>query len=294
MNNLKDKNKDGFIFLDKILNHNHINSPSRKNIYNLRNKYILITEESKKSLSKDKTKEKKKRKIDNNLLNKKKDLNIISYDNQRNNLNLFNKNTISRNYNNKISSSVKRNNNMKSITNNNMKSISNPINKSHIDKNIYLKKKVDDVSKNVNSKKIINLNRKYNMNHIINQSNNHNYLVNLLLGNKKYDKNSNVRLYNLINKKSIKNLETNTKSSFSSKSSDFPNRASNICNISNIDKKNIPKPSISRNNINFYNPKESPMINHSSAVAKKVVHAALKPNSSRTGSSNNPVSNGAA
>ena len=141
MNNLKDKNKDGFIFLDKILNHNHINSPSRKNIYNLRNKYILITEESKKSLSKDKTKEKKKRKIDNNLLNKKKDLNIISYDNQRNNLNLFNKNTISRNYNNKISSSVKRNNNMKSITNNNMKSISNPINKSHIDKNIYLKKK---------------------------------------------------------------------------------------------------------------------------------------------------------
>jgi hypothetical protein len=64
-------------------------------------------------------------------------------------------------------------------------------------------------------------------------------------------------------------LETNTKSSFSSKSSDFPNRASNICNISNIDKKNIPKPSISRNNINFYNPKESPMINHSSAVAKK-------------------------
>ena len=249
INDLKHKNKSGFILIDQIINNNN-HSPSTKSIFKLRNKQIILSEERKKPFSKDK--DIKLKKLDNNILNNNKKSNVLSSEKQKNNFNNINKKTVSRNFNLKISSSVKINNSNK------VNSISNSINKTQIDKNIYFKKKVEDSSKIINTKKIINLNRKYNMPNQINHSSNHNYLVNLLLEDKKNDKNNNIKLYNMINKKNIKNLEINTKSSFISKYSDILSITSNA-NNNNLNKKIIPKPAITKNKNNIYSSKESPV-----------------------------------
>ena len=249
INDLKHKNKSGFILIDQIINNNN-HSPSTKSIFKLRNKQIILSEERKKPFSKDK--DIKLKKLDNNILNNNKKSNVLSSEKQKNNFNNINKKTVSRNFNLKISSSVKINNSNK------VNSISNSINKTQIDKNIYFKKKVEDSSKIINTKKIINLNRKYNMPNQINHSSNHNYLVNLLLEDKKNDKNNNIKLYNMINKKNIKNLEINTKSSFISKYSDILSITSNA-NNNNLNKKIIPKPAITKNINNIYSSKESPV-----------------------------------
>ena len=247
INDLKHKNKSGFILIDQIINSNN-HSPSTKSIFKLGNKQIILSEERKKPFSKDK--DIKLKKFDNNILNNNKKSKVLSSQKQKNNFN--NKKTVSRNFNLKISSSVKINNSNK------VNSISNSINKTQIDKNIYFKKKVEDSSKIINTKKIINLNQKYNIPNQINYSSNHNYLVNLLLEDKKNDKNNNIKLYNMINKKNIKNLEINTKSSFISKYSDILSITSNI-NNNNLNKKIIPKPAITNNKNHIYYSKESPV-----------------------------------
>ena len=245
----RSKNKNIY-FIDKILNNKY--NRSSKNIIKIQNNLINMSQERKKSLSK----EKKKNiiKINHHISNPdmKGDIDKLSYDNQKNN---YNKKTISRNYILKESSSVKTN---YTNINNNSKSITNSISNTKGDKNKYFKKKVDDSFKYINIKKIVNKN--YNKQNIYNNLNNHNYLINLFLGENKVIKNNNLNLYNNKNNNKIKSFEINNKSNFYSKSIDiikFNNSGDLNNNISN--KKSIPKPLISRNKIKVNLINESPM-----------------------------------
>ena len=237
-NNIKRENKNIY-FLDKILSNKF--SQSSRNISKLKNNHNFYSKETKLSLSKKKGKKdiQDNSLVNNNKSNKKTEINInkLNYDN---NNKKHNNKIISRNYFLKVSSSMKIKN-----TNNidtNKKLITNSINNSKFDY-FYFKKKLDDSSRYA---KIIN--QKYNMNNFCNNKSTHNILANLLLNNEKYNKNNNIKLYNLANKKSLKNLEINHKSSLFSKNSEMLSFNSNLNDkISN--KNNIPKPINIKNNI---------------------------------------------
>ena len=218
-NNLKnkneknDKNKSGIIIIDKKLNNNSQNKKITKT-KKLSNVDISFNKDRKKFISKEE-KNHDLSKISNSILfNNNKFTKLLSYDYQKYKPNYnLNKKIVSRNINIKLCSSVRTNR-----ANNNKKSSSNSINKTQADKNIYFKKKVDDSFKYLNLKKIVSgnkHNKKYiNSSHKIH--NNHNYLVNLLIEKEKKNSYNNLNLYSILDKKNIKQLEINSKSTFNS------------------------------------------------------------------------------
>ena len=241
-NNKNNFNKNNFnknIFIDKLINNKY--SPSRNILKPL--KQNMSSQERINSLSNKINKNKKK--INTNII-KKEDIKCNEKrkdDEIKNKSNKLNKILLSRNCNLKISYSVKNN----SI--NNQKSISSPINKTLANNdNVYFKKKIDDSFKLINIKRFIN--KKYN------NLGNHNFLVNLLL-DENINKNNNIKLYNIINKKQIKNYEISNKSSLCSKYSEILSFNNNL-NKSNSN--SIPNIIFSKNNNNFiYSSKESPI-----------------------------------
>ena len=244
--NKNNKNKNGIIIIDKKLNNNSQNNKKTKN-KKLSNVDIFFKKDRKKFISKEE-KNSDLNKISNSiLLNNNKFTKLLSCDYQKYKPN----NYISRNINIKVCSSVKTNR-----ANNNQKSSSNSINKTQADKNIYFRKKVDDSSKYLNLQKIVcgNKHNKKYINSSHNIHNNHNYLVNLLIEKEKKSSYNKLNLYSILDKKSIKQLEINSKSTFNS---DWKSINSN--SNSNPSKNSIQRPFISRNKKYINQIKESPI-----------------------------------
>ena len=264
-NEKNDKNKSGIIIIDKKLNNNSQNKKITKT-KKLSNVDISFNKDRKKFISKEE-KNPDLSKISNSILfNNNKFTKLLSYDSQKYKPNYnLNKKILSRNINIKLCSSVKTNR-----ANNNKKSSSNSINKTQADKNIYFKKKVDDSFKYLNLKKEVSSNKrnkKYiNSSHKIqNNHNNHNYLVNLLIEKEKKNSYNNLNLYSILDKKNIKQLEINSKSTFNSE-------WKSINSNNNPNKNSIQRPFISRNRKNTNTIKESPIKGLSTNLILNISH----------------------
>ena len=254
-NNLKNKNeknvknKNGIIIIDKNLKKESQNQKKNK-IKKLSNADISFNMDRKKFISNEEKNCVLNKKSNSILFNNNKFTKLLSYDYQKYkpSKNLSRK-IMSRNINIKISSSDRTNR-----ANINQKSSSNSINKTQADKNIYFKKKVDDSFKYLNIKKIVSGN-KYNKNYINSSHkvhNNHNYLVNLLIEKEKKHSYNKLNLYSILDKKSIKQLDINSKSTFNSE-------WKSINSNSNQNKNSMQKPFVSRNKKYINTIKESPI-----------------------------------
>lgn len=254
-NNLKNKNeknfknKNGIIIIDKKLKNNSQNQKKNK-IKKISNEDISFNIDRKKFISNEEKSCVLNKKSNSILFNNNKFTKLLSYDYQKYkpSKNLSRK-IISRNINIKICSSDRTNR-----ANINQKSSSNSINKTQADKNIYFKKKVDDSFKYLNIKKIMSGN-KHNKNYINSSHkihNNHNYLVNLLIEKEKKHSYNKLNLYSILDKKSIKQLDINSKSTFNSE-------WKSINSNSNQNKNSMQKPFVSRNKKYINTIKESPI-----------------------------------
>jgi len=254
-NNLKNKNdknvknKNGIIIIDKNLKNNSQNQKKNK-IKKLSNADISFNMDRKKFISNEEKSCVLNKKSNSILFNNNKFTKLLSYDYQKYkpSKNLSRK-IMSRNINIKICSSDRTNR-----ANIIQKSSSNSINKTQADKNIYFKKKVDDSFKYLNIKKIVSGN-KYNKNYINSSHkvhNNHNYLVNLLIEKEKKHSYNKLNLYSILDKKSIKQLDINSKSTFNSE-------WKSINSNSNQNKNSMQKPFVSRNKKYINTIKESPI-----------------------------------
>lgn len=254
-NNLKNKNeknvknKNGIIIIDKNLKNNSQNQKKNK-IKKLSNADISFNMDRKKFISNEEKNCVLNKKSNSILFNNNKFTKLLSYDYQKYkpSKNLSRK-IMSRNMNIKICSSDRTNR-----ANIIQKSSSNSINKTQADKNIYFKKKVDDSFKYLNIKKIVSGN-KYHKNYINSSHkvhNNHNYLVNLLIEKEKKHSYNKLNLYSILDKKSIKQLDINSKSTFNSE-------WKSINSNSNQNKNSMQKPFVSRNKKYINTIKESPI-----------------------------------